>query len=53
MAEDLAEKGFYLAGDSAYALMVFLLTPFDNEGARSIEDAFNFFHSSCRILASL
>ena len=49
MAEELAKQGFYLAGDSAYALMVFLLTPYDNAGPRSTEDTFNFFHSSCRI----
>jgi hypothetical protein len=49
LSEDLKEQGLYLAGDSAYALAVFLLTPFNNPGPKSIEDAFNFYHSSSRI----
>jgi hypothetical protein len=49
MADDLQEKGLYLAGDSAYALMVFLLTPHDDAGPKSMQDAFNFYHSSSRI----
>jgi hypothetical protein len=49
LSEDLKEQGLYLAGDSAYALAVFLLSPFDNPGPKSIEDAFNFYHSSSRI----
>jgi hypothetical protein len=49
LAKELQEQGLYLAGDSAYALAVFLLTPFDNAGPKSIEDSFNFYHSSSRI----
>jgi DDE superfamily endonuclease len=49
LAEDLKREGLYLAGDSAYALAVFLLTPFDNPEAKSMQDAFNFYHSSSRI----
>ena len=49
IAEELQKEGLYIAGDSAYALAVFLLTPYDNAAPKSIEDAFNFFHSSCRI----
>jgi len=45
----LAEKGFYILGDSAYQLMSFLLTPFDGVQPYSSQDNFNFFHSSNRI----
>ena len=48
-AAELQREGLYLAGDSAYALMIFLLTPHDNAGPKSMEDAFNFYHSSSRI----
>ena len=36
LAEELAKEGLYFAGDSAYALAVFLLTSFDNPGAKSM-----------------
>ena len=49
LVEDLKEQGLFIAGDSAYALDVFLLTPYDNVGPKSMQNSFNFFHSSCRI----
>ena len=48
-AAELSEKGLFLVGDSAYSLRPYLLTPFDNPGARTPQDNFNFFLSSCRI----
>jgi hypothetical protein len=39
----------YIIGDSAYALMAFLLKPFDNAAPYSDLDAFNFYLSSSRI----
>mmetsp|Transcript_10432 Transcript_10432/g.19511 ORF Transcript_10432/g.19511 Transcript_10432/m.19511 type:complete len:253 (+) Transcript_10432:387-1145(+) len=39
----------YIIGDSAYALMAFLLKPFDNAAPYSDSDAFNFYLSSSRI----
>ena len=49
LAEELQKQGLYLAGDSAYALAVFLLTPYDNAAPKSVQDGFNFYHSGCRI----
>lgn len=46
---NLVQKGFYLLGDSAYALKSFLLTPYNNAKPSTPEDTFNFYHSSCRI----
>ena len=46
----LAMKGFYFIGDSAYSLMSFLVTPFDNVLHETVGDNFNFFHSSSRII---
>lgn len=43
------QNGFYLIGDSAYALASFLLKPFDGATPYSDEDSFNFFLSSSRI----
>lgn len=48
-SRQLFDKGLYLIGDSAYSLRSFLLTPFDNAKPQSPEDAFNYYHSSCRI----
>lgn len=45
----LCEKGYYFIGDSAYALKSFLLTPYDNAYHGSLEDNYNYFHSSARI----
>ena len=48
-ADWLHEHGYYLVGDSAYALRGFLLCPYDNAKKGSAEDNYNFFHSSQRI----
>jgi hypothetical protein len=48
--KDLRRKGFYLLGDSAYALRSFLLTPFDNSLHGTDADNYNFYHSSSRIV---
>lgn len=45
----LLEKGYYIVGDSAYAIRSFLLTPFDNAAPGTPKDAFNYHHSTCRI----
>ena len=45
----LAKKGYYFIGNSAYALKSFLLTPYDNAEHGTVEDNYNFFHSSSRI----
>ena len=41
--------GYFILGDSAYAIESFILPPFDNAGKRSKEDDFNYYHSSARI----
>jgi hypothetical protein len=48
--ERLQRNGFYIIGDSAYGIATFLLTPFDNSKPYSPEDAYNFYHSSSRII---
>jgi|EP00979_Chaetoceros_neogracilis_P009196 hypothetical protein len=45
----LLKKGYYIIGDSAYALRSYLMTPFDNAMHGTDECNFNFFHSSSRI----
>jgi hypothetical protein len=45
----LETEGFFIVGDSAYNIESFLLTPYDHAEPRSIEDSYNFYHSSCRI----
>ena len=44
---------FFLVGDSAYALESFMLTPYDKVNVGKVqgqkEDAYNFYHSNCRI----
>ena len=47
--EYLAEKGFYFLGDSAYPIMSFIVTPYDNVLHKTPGDNFNFFHSSLRM----
>jgi hypothetical protein len=42
-------RGWYLVGDSAYALRPYLMTPHDNARPGSMEDNYNFFQSSTRI----
>jgi hypothetical protein len=46
----LARKGFYFIGDSAYGLKSFLLTPYDNTCHGTAQDNYNFFQSSSRIV---
>jgi hypothetical protein len=41
---------FYILGDLIYALRLFLLTPYPTAASGSAEDAFNYFHSSNRII---
>ena len=47
--EFLHDNQFFIIGDSAYNLESFLLVPFPQPGPRSPEDAYNYYHSSCRI----
>jgi hypothetical protein len=49
LAEKLRAKGFFLVGDKAYPLLVYLLVPFDNAESMSPEDAFNYWLSNSRI----
>jgi hypothetical protein len=46
---ELAQKGFYFIGDSAYSVKSFILPPFNDVLHGSAEDNFNYFHSSARI----
>jgi hypothetical protein len=46
---ELAQKGFYFIGDSAYSVKSFILPPFNDVLHGSEEDNFNYFHSSARI----
>ena len=48
-ADFLHEHGFFLAGDSAYPLLSFLITPYSNAESHTPQDDFNFWHSSSRI----
>ena len=49
----LMKNEFFLVGDSAYALESFMLTPYDKVNVGKVqgqkEDAYNFYHSNCRI----
>ena len=45
----LVRKGYHFIGDSAYGIKSFLHTPYDNAAHGSMEDNYNFFHSSSRI----
>ena len=51
--EQLHEHGLFIAGDSAYGLSPFLVTPFDSNQVgndlHQARDSFNFHLSSCRI----
>jgi hypothetical protein len=49
MAQKLQEKGFFFIGDSAYPLLVYMLTPFADVVGMSPEDAFNYWLSNSRI----
>ncbi len=46
----LKRNGYYLIGDSAYALRQFIITPYDNAMHSTPKDNFNFFHSLSRIV---
>ena len=39
-----------MLGDSAYAIQSFIIPPYDKASSKSPEDAFNFYHSSARII---
>ena len=39
----------YFIGDSAYSIKSFLIPPFNDVAHSTVEDNFNFFHSSARI----
>ena len=47
--DKLYRMGYFLLGDSAYALESFILVPYDGPRPQSAEDDFNFYHSSARI----
>jgi hypothetical protein len=53
MSDWLYENEWFFVGDSAYCMESYLLTPFDKPQMKSSigqkEDAYNFYHSSCRI----
>jgi len=49
MRDTLYSLGYFILGDSAYAIESFLLPPYDGANSRSSEDDFNFYHSSARI----
>jgi DDE superfamily endonuclease len=52
-ATDLYERGLFIAGDSAYGLAPFLVTPYEQEELKNdpmhVKDSFNYHLSSCRI----
>lgn len=48
-ADFLFDNRLFIIGDSAYTLASYLLTPHDNASSQSMEDDFNYYHSSCRI----
>ena len=48
-SEFLYKNRLFLIGDSAYTLASYLITPHDNADSQSMEDDFNYYHSSCRI----
>lgn len=45
----LEREAFFIVGDSAYNIESFLLSPYADAEPRSIEDSYNYYHSSCRI----
>ena len=47
--KSLKQKGYYLIGDLVYLICSFLITPFDNKMHGTVEENFNYFHSSSRI----
>ena len=49
MRDKLFNLGYFILGDSAYAIESFILPPYDNARSKSEEDAYNFYQSSARI----
>ena len=49
ISDHLSKLGFFILGDSAYAIDSFIIVPCPNSKVGSKEDSFNFFHSSARI----
>ena len=49
ISNELYAKGYYLLGDSAYAIESFIIPPYDSTKPMTPEDHFNFYHSSARI----
>ena len=47
--DDLVKKGYFILGDSAYAIESFIIPPYTLTDARTSQDDFNFFQSSARI----
>ncbi len=45
----LVKQGYFIVGDSAYNMESFLLVPYPQPSPRSMEDAYNYYHSNCRI----
>ena len=43
------DRGYFILGDSAYAIESFILPPYNLAKSKSPEDDFNFYHSSARI----
>ena len=48
-SEFLTKNGYFIVGDSAYNMESFLLVPYPQPAPRSAEDAYNYYHSNCRI----
>ena len=49
MRDGLCSLGYFVLGDSAYAIGYFLLPPYNGDNTRASEDDFNFFQSRARI----
>merc|ERR1712093_657411 len=47
--QKLEELGFWIAGDDAYPLSEYVITPFPGQGIPKYEDNFNFYQSRLRI----
>ena len=48
-SNDLYLKNNFILGDSAYAIESSIIPPYDSPGKCTLEDDFNFYHSSARI----
>jgi DDE superfamily endonuclease len=48
-ADFLHDNRMFICGDSAYPLLSYLICPYNTESPQSMEDVFNYYHSSCRI----